>query len=169
MVQVLRQLEPMFDYIVVDCDRRLDETVLQIFDIADTVLVVMTADLLSLKNTSLVLEMGRNLGYHRDKVQLVLNRSGSTTGVNMRHAETVLKQRIQYEIPNDHKAASAALNQGTPFVMDKNESLLSKAVFDFARSIERGAPVAQSQAAPSSAVGAGATSGSRAEAVVKPG
>ena len=162
MVTVLRELEPMFDYIVVDCDRRLDETTLQIFDISDTVFVVMTADLLSLKNTSLVLDMARNLGYHRDKVQLVLNRSGSLTGVNVRHAESVLKQRIQYEIPNDHRAASAALNQGAPFVMDKNESLLSKAVLDFARAIDRGAPVAQPQPATIAA-------GARTEAAVKPG
>jgi pilus assembly protein CpaE len=168
MVAVLRQLEPMFDYVVVDCDRRLDETTLQIFDMADTLFVVMTADLLSLKNTSLVLEMSRNLAYHRDKLQLVLNRSGSTTGVNMRHAEAVLKHRIQYEIPNDHKAASAALNQGTPFVMDNSESLLTKAVFDFARSIERGGTAAQPQQPAAAGVGA-ASAAKRAEAVVKPG
>jgi pilus assembly protein CpaE len=167
MVTVLRQLEPMFDYIVVDCDRRLDETTLQIFDMADTLFVVMTADLLSLKNTSLVLEMSRNLAYHRDKLQLVLNRSGSTTGVNVRHAEAVLKHRIQYEIPNDHKAASAALNEGTPFVMDNGESLLTKAVLDFARSIERGAPAAQPPPATAAAPAPGAAQ--RPEAVVKPG
>jgi pilus assembly protein CpaE len=162
MGQVLRQLEPMFDYIVVDCDRRLDETTLQIFDIADTIFLVMTADLLSLKNTSLVLEMGRNLDYHRDKIQLVLNRSTAITGINVRHAESVLKQRIHYEIADDPKVASAALDHGAPFAMEKGESPLIKALFDFARSIDRGAPVSTPRPEP---VGAGAS----AQAAVKPG
>ena len=162
MGQVLRQLEPLFDYIVIDCDRRLDEITLQIFDIADTVFLVMNADLISLKNTSLVLDMGRNLGYHRDKIQLVLNRSSSTTGINVRHAETVLKQRIHYEIANDHKVASTALNQGTPFAMEKGESLLAKAIVDFARSVERGAPAAAERPEP-----VAASAGT--QAAVKPG
>ncbi len=162
MGQILRQLEPMFDYIVVDCDRRLDEMTLQIFDVADTIFLVLNADLLSLKNTSLVLEMGRNLGYHRDKIQLVLNRASSMGAINVRQAESVLKQRIHYEIANDHKAASAALNHGTPFVMEKGESLLAKALLDFARSIDRGAPVASGHPEP-----VAASVGS--QAAVKPG
>jgi pilus assembly protein CpaE len=162
MGQMLRQLEPMFDYIVVDCDRRLDETTLQIFDVADTIFLVMTADLLSLKNTSLVLEMGRNLDYHRDKIQLVLNRSTAVTGINVRHAESVLKQRIHYEIADDAKIANAAIDHGAPFAMEKGESPLIKALFDFARSIDRGAPVSTPRPEP---VAAGAST----QAAVKPG
>jgi len=164
MGAVLRQLEPMFDYIVVDCDRRMDEMTLQIFDVADTIFLVLTADLLSLKNTSLVLEMARNLDYHRDRIQLVLNRASSTTGINVRQAETVLKQRIHYEIANDHKVASTALNHGAPFAMEKgSESLLTKSLFDFARAIDRGGTVASPQQAEAVAAGAGV------KAAVKPG
>jgi pilus assembly protein CpaE len=152
----------MFDYVVVDCARQLDETTLQVFDLADTLLVVMTADLLSLKNATLVLDMGRNLGYHRDKIQLVLNRANSISSVNIRDAEGILKQRIHYEIPNDFKAAGTALNQGTPFVLDKAESVLTKAILDLARAIDRGSPVSAPAREPASA-------GAGAQAAVKPG
>ena len=162
MGQVLRQLEAMFDYVVVDCHRQLDETTLQIFDLADTLLMVMTADLLSLKNATLVLDMGRNLGYHRDKIQLVLNRATSASGVNVRDAEGILKQRIHYEIPNDFKAAGTALNQGAPFVLEKGESVLAKAIMDLARAIDRGSPISAPAREP---VAAGAS----AQAAVKPG
>jgi pilus assembly protein CpaE len=162
MGAILRQLEAMFDYVVVDCSRQLDETTLQIFDLADTLLVVMTADLLSLKNATLVLDMGRNLGYHRDKIQLVLNRSTSVSGVNIRDAEGILKQRIHYEVPNDFRAAETAINQGAPFVLEKGESVLAKALNELARAIDRGSPITAPAREPVAA-------GTGAEAAVKPG
>lgn len=162
MSRVLHELQPMFDYIVVDCDRRLDEMTLQVFDVADTIFVVMTADLSSLKNVALVLEMARNLDYHTDKLQLVLNRSTAVTGIDVRHAETVLKHRIDHEIVNEYRSAITSLNQGRPFVVEKGDSLLAKAVQDFARSIDRGAPVPSGRPAP-------VTTRAGAQAAVKPG
>lgn len=162
LTRVLRELQEIYDYVVVDCERRLDETTLQIFDVADTIFVVMTADLSSLKNVALVLEMARNLGYGSDKVQLVLNRSTSATGINVRHAETVLKRRIAHEIANEYRSAIGALNHGTPFVVERSDSALSRAIQDFARSIDQGPGAAPERAAQVAASGG-------TQAAVKPG
>ena len=53
----------MYDYILVDVDKRLDDVNLGVFEAAETVFVVMTADLSCLKNVRLILETMDHLGY----------------------------------------------------------------------------------------------------------
>jgi pilus assembly protein CpaE len=155
LTAVLHQLQTLFEHIVVDCHGRLDETTLQVFDLADTIFLVMNPELSSLKNTTLVLDMARDLGYARDKIQLVLNRAGGGSTVNVRHAESVLKQRIQYELPNDFRTANAALTRGDPLVVDSPDAALARAIVDLARSIDRSGPAraAEPEQAPVPATG----------------
>src|SRR4029079_16679896 len=51
---VLAMLRTMYDYVIVDVDKRLGDLVLSILDHADEVHIVMTADLSCLKNVRLV-------------------------------------------------------------------------------------------------------------------
>ena len=60
-----RAARSMYDYILVDVDKRLDDVNLGVFEAAETVFVVMTADLSCLKNVRLILETMGHLGYGR--------------------------------------------------------------------------------------------------------
>ena len=53
----------LYDYVLIDIDKRLDDINLGVLDAADTIFVVMTADLSCLKNVRLVLETIGHLGY----------------------------------------------------------------------------------------------------------
>src|SRR5450755_3934488 len=53
--QILDHLRSLYDYVILDIDKRLDEINLKILDQADQFFVVMTADLSCLKNVRLVL------------------------------------------------------------------------------------------------------------------
>ncbi len=88
---ITEQLTTMYDYILVDVDKRLDDVNLGVFEVAETVFVVMTADLSCLKNVRLILETMNHLGYPSSKVQLVLNRSNAFTGINVKNAEGALE------------------------------------------------------------------------------
>ena len=77
---ILEHLRAMYDYVLIDIDKRMDDINLGIIEASDTVFVVMTADLSCLKNVRLVLETISHLGYESKKVQLVLNRSNAFTG-----------------------------------------------------------------------------------------
>src|SRR5919197_2002503 len=65
---ILENLQTLYDYVLVDIDKRLDDVNLGIIEAAETVFVVMTADLSCLKNVLLLLETIGHLGYQRDKV-----------------------------------------------------------------------------------------------------
>ena len=126
-----------FDYIVIDIDKRLDEVNLRIMDVADTIYVVMTADLPCLKNVRLVLETIGHLGYSQDKVKLILNRSNAFTGINVKNAESALKRKIDFQIINEYRSAIGALNSGAPFMYTKSDSVLGRDVMDFVKAMDK--------------------------------
>src|SRR5215212_2710443 len=140
--QILENLRTLYDYVLIDIDKRLDEVNLRVLDAADTIFVVMTADLSCLKNVRLVLETIGHLGYEADKVQLVLNRSNAFTGINVKNAEVALKRTIDHQIVNEYRGAISSLNSGAPFMFTKADSLLGRALLGFARTVDK-APIAE--------------------------
>ncbi|MGZ6339558.1 MAG: response regulator [Candidatus Limnocylindrales bacterium] len=142
MPLILDQLRGLYDYILVDIDKRLDEVNLRVLDAADTIFVVMTADLSCLKNVRLVLETIGHLGYEKERVQLVLNRSNAFTGINVKNAEGALKRQIDHQVVNEYRGAISALNSGAPFMFTKADSILGRSLLDFARAVEKGTTVA---------------------------
>jgi len=151
MARIIEQLRQMYDYVVIDIDKRLDENNLDVIASSDIVFVVMTADLSCLKNVRLVLETMTQLNVDKAQVQLVLNRSNAFTGINVKNAEGALKRKIDYQIVNEYRGAISALNSGAPFMFTKADSLLGRSVLEFARSVDRGAvgaPAGTPQLAP---------------------
>ena len=134
---IVDHLRGLYDYILVDIDKRLDDVNLAILEVADTMFVVMTADLSCLKNVRLVLETIGHLGYESQKVQLVLNRSNAFTGINVKNAEGALKRTIDHQIVNEYRGAISALNTGAPFMFTKADSLLGRSLLDFARVVDK--------------------------------
>jgi pilus assembly protein CpaE len=127
----------LYDYTLVDMSQGIDDFNLQLFDEADVIFVVMTADLSCLKNVPLVLETMVSLGYEQGKVQLVLNRSNAYTGINVSNAESALGRKIDYQIINEYRGAISALNSGEPFMSSRADAPLSKSVLSFAKSLDK--------------------------------
>jgi len=134
---IAEQLQASYDYIVFDIDKRLDDVNLGIFEVADTIFVVMTADLSCLKNVRLILETVDHLGYPASKVQLVLNRSNAFTGINVKNAEGALRRTIEHQIVNEYRGAISALNSGAPFMFMKADSALGGSLLHFARGVDK--------------------------------
>jgi pilus assembly protein CpaE len=137
MLRILDVLAGMYDYVIVDIDKRLDDVNLGVIEQAETVYVVMTADLSCLKNVRLVLETIGHLGYGSEKIELVLNRSNAFTGINVKNAESALRRTITHQIVNEYRRSISALNSGAPFIVDKGKSVLGRSVLDFARAVDR--------------------------------
>jgi pilus assembly protein CpaE len=133
---VLAMLRSIYDYVIVDVDKRLGDLVLSVLDHADEVHIVMTADLSCLKNVRLVLEALRKVGFDPKRLKLVLNRSNAFTGVSVSAAEGALKREFETKIPNEYRIAISAQNTGSPFNFSKPDSALSKEIVELAQSID---------------------------------
>jgi pilus assembly protein CpaE len=148
MHQILEILAGIYDYVIVDIDKRLDDLNLMVLDVAETIFAVMTADLSCLKNVRLVLETIGHLGYEQGKLKLVLNRSNAFTGINVKSAEGALRRPIEHQIVNEYRGAISALNSGAPFMVAKADSVLGRSVLDFAKAVDKSGGQTVAQLAP---------------------
>ena len=146
--QIAELLRSMYDYVLIDVDKRLDDVNLGVFEAAEIVFVVMTADLSCLKNVRLILETMNHLGYPASKVQLVLNRSNAFTGISVKNAEGALRRTIDHQVVNEYRGAISALNSGAPFMFTKADSALGGSLLQFARTIDKPATAALVATAP---------------------
>jgi pilus assembly protein CpaE len=137
MVQTLEQLRALYDYVIVDVEKRLGDLTLSVLDHADMIFVVMTADLSCLKNVRLVLEALGRIGYEASRVKLLLNRSNAFTGISVQAAEGALKHRFEHKITNEYRVAISAQNSGAPFSFNKPDSPLGREIAALADAIEK--------------------------------
>ena len=135
--EVLDILRSLYDYVIVDIDKRLDELNLRVLDASDNLFVVMTADLSCLKNVRLVLATMSQLGVPNERLMLVLNRSNAFTGSSMKSVEHVLKRQIEQQIGNDYRAAISSLNSGTPFMVNRSDSAIARGVVELAQLLDQ--------------------------------
>jgi len=135
--QALAQLRLMYDYVVVDVEKRLGDVTLSVLDHADMIFVVMTADLSCLKNVRLVLEALGRIGYEPSRVKLLLNRSNAFTGISVQAAEGALKRQFDFKITNEYRVAISAQNSGTPFAFSKPDSPLAREMAQLATTVDK--------------------------------
>jgi pilus assembly protein CpaE len=137
LLRIVELLRTMYDYVIVDLDKRMDDNMLDVVGAADRMVVIMTADLSCLKNVRLVLETMGSLGIADERLMLVLNRSNAFTGISIKSVEAVLKRPIAQQIGNDYRSAISSLNSGTPFMVNRPDSALGRGVSEFARMIDQ--------------------------------
>ena len=135
--RIVDLMRGMYDYVVVDLDKRLDDNTLDIVGMADRLVVVMTADLSCIKNVRLVLETMRSLAIPDKRLKLVLNRSNAFTGISMKSVEHVLQRPVAHQIGNDYRSAISSLNSGTPFMANRPDSAVGRGVLQWAKLLDQ--------------------------------
>jgi len=134
--EVLALLRSMYDFVIIDVEKRLGDLTLSVLDHADEIHIVMTADLSCLKNVRLALEALDRIGYDRNRLRLVLNRSNAFTGISVGAAENALKREFETKIMNEYRTAITAQNSGKPFSYARPEVALSKEISALANRID---------------------------------
>jgi pilus assembly protein CpaE len=131
VTNLLRTLQQMFDYVVVDTPPAFTEHVLAALDLSDHSVLLATLDIPSLKNLRLTLDTLDLLGYPRNTWQLVLNRSDAKVGLSVGDVEKTLKAPIAALIPSS-RAVSMSINKGTPIVSEEPNHPVSQAIRELA-------------------------------------
>ena len=136
LTEVLALLRSMYDFVIIDVEKRLGDLTLSVLDHADEIHIVMTADLSCLKNVRLALEALDRIGYDRTRLRLVLNRSTAFTGISVGAAENALKREFETKILNEYRTAVTAQNSGKPFSYARPDVPLAKEIAALARRID---------------------------------
>ena len=132
---VLEYLTHLYEYVIVDTSPTLTDVTLATIDISDTILLLTTQDIPSIKNCRLFLDLLNNLGIKRDRVMFVMNRFDKKTNITPERVSDNLKQEVSLVIPVDDATAVKAVNRGVPFVLDSKNQAVARGVFALADGI----------------------------------
>lgn len=125
---VLEAARGQFDYIVVDTPPSINETCLAAFDQSQSLIIMATMDLPSLKNLRIFLETLKKLNLPADQVALVVNKAESGTGIDLKEVEPLYPQGFSAVLPYA-KQVSWSINMGVPvLIADPNAEITRKLV-----------------------------------------
>ncbi len=129
--QILDLMRANYAWTIVDTPSQLQDTTLAALDAATTILLVATLDLLAVHKTRVALDMLRQL-YAPEKIQIVLNRANSETGITVPEVEESLGVPIRLQIPSDGRTVVPSVNEGKPFVIHNAQTAIGRRLNDFA-------------------------------------
>jgi pilus assembly protein CpaE len=133
--KVIEALRAQHDLVIVDCSSWFNETTLAILDLADVILTVMSLEITAIKNMRLFLEVVEQLGYEREKVQLVLNRADTTLGIRVSDVEHSIGRKVDHQIVSDGRSVVYALNRGVPLYLSNREAQVSQDILRIATAL----------------------------------
>jgi pilus assembly protein CpaE len=133
--RLITALRDAFDYIVFDTRPTFGEPILSILDTADSVVLVTTADIPSIRNARLFFEVSEQLNYAPNKVKLVLNKYEPQGNVSAAAIQGSIKHPIVAEFLRDDRTAGGAIQQGLPFMMGNPRSQLAQAMAKLAQTL----------------------------------
>ncbi len=117
-----------YEYIIIDGGLNLTDILIEIFDSANVISLVLTPDILSLYQTEWILDTLQSLGFPLSMIKAVINRSESKGSVSAFEIKLLLPIEIICTIPSDGKTVGMALNRGIPVVLDSPHSRISLAI-----------------------------------------
>lgn len=114
--EILTTMRDSFSFVVVDNGHGFSDVNLEVFDLADEILVVVLLNLPSIRAAQRCLDVFRQLNYLRDqeKVRLVVNRYMPQKDIGVEQLEEALHYPVYWRIPNDYASMSDAINAGMP-------------------------------------------------------
>ena len=115
-----------YQYVLADTAPSLDERSITIMENSDTVFLLTTLDIPSLKNLKIALETLRLVNFPTDRLRVVMNRSDSKVGLDAREVEKTLGVPVVGFIPSS-RLVPAATNRGVAIVSDQPRQAVSMA------------------------------------------
>jgi pilus assembly protein CpaE len=119
-----------FDIVIVDTWSWVDDVLLTVLDSAAMIILLVTPDIPSIKDTRLFLEIAEKLNYSRSDMALVVNRVGRQ-GIRVEQIAQALLP-VAIEIPEDAQALAAAANRGVPLMMRDQSRPVSQGILELA-------------------------------------
>jgi pilus assembly protein CpaE len=132
VASVLGHLRDHFSYVVIDLPHDFRETTLTALDASDQVLAVLAPEIASVSAAACMLDVFDQIGYSREKVNLVLNATFDRGALARKDIEATLKMPISTVIPFAHDHFVNALNRGVPPVIEMPGKPLGALLEDWA-------------------------------------
>jgi pilus assembly protein CpaE len=131
-------LREEYEYILVDANTSIDETLLKLLEISDDVLLLLTMNVPCLAAVKRFMDALRPMNpQYTNKIRYVSSCSMEKCDLDPDQAEEIIGKRIEWAIPVDYKGATQAMNLGKPLIDSSPRSPAAKAILKIAEEIAR--------------------------------
>ncbi len=117
-----------FPFVVLDLDNAFDVEQVEALWQADTVLLVLRLDYISVRNARRVLDNLVRLGIGLEAVRLVVNGYRQRKQLSVAQAEEALGMKIAHYVPHDPATVNQAINKGVPVLLYYPSAKVSKSI-----------------------------------------
>jgi pilus assembly protein CpaE len=132
--KVLTLLAQTHDFVLVDCPATLTDLVAVALEKATVVLLLTSLDITSVKDTTTALKLLKAGISDDEKIRIVVNHATGADSVTEGDVSKVLRREVFWSIPHDSEIAASA-QLGTPAVIDRPYSRVSRAIRDLAATL----------------------------------
>ncbi len=129
-------LANIYQFVVVDCPPGLTDGTLASIAQSEQVVIVMTAELPSVRNCVRYIEHLSKLGYAAASIHVLLNRYSKKGSLSDDRIEKALGREISLRVPNSYNEVIQAINAGTP-ISSENKSEFGSAIRNWAHELIR--------------------------------
>jgi pilus assembly protein CpaE len=143
--ELIDNLRPHYDFIVVDTPPHLGEHVLEAMDMADAHVVLTTPEVTALKNLRLALDMFDLLGYDRSLRWVVFNKADKQIGLTAEDSSKVLGLPIAVQVPSSSDIPTS-VNRGVPIALSHPDHPVSASIRALAEASVTHGPIVPEQA-----------------------
>ena len=118
MQHLLKLMQEIFDFVVIDSGQAIDEISKIILKAADVNCIVAVPGLPCIVNSKRLLGAFRDLGYPREQnIEVIMNRFDQKSSITVAEAEKSLGKKIRWLVPNDYRCTMSAINSGEPLAV----------------------------------------------------
>ncbi len=135
-IHVIKFLKTIYNYIVIDTETHLTETVISALDASDVIVLVVTQEIPAIKNAKSFLTLIDQFQIGRARVICVMNKNDKRISLLPERVGESLKQEIVAVIPLEEKIVVNSVNSGVPFMVDNKIQPIGKAISGLVETIK---------------------------------
>ena len=124
--ELFRVVGKSYDYVLVDAGNQINSCTIAALYAADTIFVVATPDVPSVRNAQRLVDRVRQLGVGGERIRILLNRASDQHMIGQKQIETALGYGIHHTFTSDYRTVSTALNSGVPLALANQSEIASQ-------------------------------------------
>lgn len=133
LTRVFGLLKATFSHLVIDLSKAYNSLDMVALQSASHVLLVTQLDLPCLRNVVRLMMSFEEIEGLKDKVRIVVNRTGLDTGsISLKKAQETIGRDIYWQLPNDYRVMVEVRNNGVPLIEQAPRASITQAIVSLA-------------------------------------
>jgi len=126
--RLIEVLLKRYEFVLIDGGGQFNEASAAIFDHSNVILLVVTPDVLAIRQGEWCIDTLQSLHFPLSMVKVILNRADSKGSAPLEEVKMLLPCEIIAAIPSDGGTVGTALNKGIPVLLDNPTGRVSKVI-----------------------------------------